>query len=408
MVVGIWGAPSETGYSVESIESYVSHIAEHGITDLYLHLKGGDGLLYWPSKQFSGSIAPGCEDFDYPAEILKACKKHGVRVHAWMIDFFDGGQVWEEHPEWAMRNKDNGISRDEPLRGSTWGCIWQCPARRPGYTDQRLVPVYEEFARLYDFDGIHHDYVRYPGDAAPDEYCFCDFCLEDMAKFNGFVNECNPDESYFHEKYDRTYLEAHWEQSPRVLPMNWDSLPRRFKADFYRNGSFFAGGKYDLNYFFYTYRTYMIERFVRETAEAVRRHRPKMDISAAIFKNPIHSGRFIGQDWRKFAPWVDTAIPMDYRDHFPGTFEDYLMLLTETIGRQKTWTTDFKKLYIGIAINFLFKEEEGDSTFPAIKLERAICTIQEAGAEGLVMFCDSQLREFGMWPTVKEVSKSLR
>ena len=51
-------------------------------------------------------------------------------------------------------------------------------ARRPGYTDQWLIPMIVEFARRYDVDAIHHDYVRFPGDVAPDRYCFCDHCLE--------------------------------------------------------------------------------------------------------------------------------------------------------------------------------------------------------------------------------------
>ena len=28
------------------------------------------------------------------------------------------------------------------------------------------------------------------------------------------------------------------------------------------------------------------------------------EVSAAVFKNPVQSGRFLGQDWRRFAPWV--------------------------------------------------------------------------------------------------------
>lgn len=402
MVLGIWGNPSESGFTRESIAKYADQLAQAGISDLFMHLKGGDGLLYWPSRQFHGSIAPQCQSFDYPAELLMACHERNIRLHAWMIDYFDGGQVWREHPEWAMRDPEGGITRDEPLRGSTWGCVWQCPARRPGYTDQWLVPVYQEFAEMYALDGIHHDYVRYPGDAAPDQYCFCDFCIEDMARFNDFIHETEPDNPFFHALYDRNYLEAHWEQSPRVLPANWDRLPRSFKANLYRNGSFFNGGRYDLDYFFYSYRTHMIERFVRESAEAVRAARPDMAISAAVFKNPIHSGRFIGQDWRRFAPWVDLAMPMDYRDHYPGTFEQYLALLAETIRRQKEWAKDFKALYIGSAINFLFHEEP-NGPYPERKLREVAAVVKESGADGFIMFCDSQLREYGMWPVVPDL-----
>ena len=46
-------------------------------------------------------------------------------------------------------------------------------------------------ARDYDVDGLHHDYIRYPGDVAPDRYCFCDWCLEDMNKQQNFFKSVN-------------------------------------------------------------------------------------------------------------------------------------------------------------------------------------------------------------------------
>jgi hypothetical protein len=233
-----------------------------------------------------------------------------------------------------------------------------CPARRPGYTDQWLIPLLEEFARKYDFDAVHHDYVRYPGDAAPDRYCFCDYCLEHLPKWAGYHSEIHKEDPFFHEFYDRGYIEAHWEQSPRVLPANWDSLPRAFKAQFLLEGGFFHGGRNDLDYFFYLYRREAITDFCRLAKDAVSRANPKMQISAAVFKNPVHSGRFIGQDWRTFEGSVDGIIPMNYRDHYPGSFEICLDLLRETIGSQQALTKAFGYYWPGGAINFLFFEEE--------------------------------------------------
>ena len=41
----------------------------------------------------------------------------------------------------------------------------------------------EEWQRTTQVDSVHHDYVRYPGDVAPDDYCFCDYCLEHISKY---------------------------------------------------------------------------------------------------------------------------------------------------------------------------------------------------------------------------------
>jgi hypothetical protein len=433
-----------------------------------MELKGGDGLIRWPSKQFPEAVEPGYESFDLPAVLLEECRKRGLMVHAWFVDFMEDPDrpAFQSHPEWAARNSHGDTLDNEIIRGRKAGVLWMCPARRPGYTDQWLIPLYAEFAERYAFDAVHHDYIRYPGDLAPDSYCFCDYCLAEMPRFNGFYSTTYPDEPFYHEFYDRGYIESHWEQSPRALPGNWARLPRHMKSEFLLKGSFFQGGLYDLDYFFYTYRTHWITRFARECAEVVRRVRPGMEISAAVFKNPIHSGRFIGQDWRQFAPYVEYCMPMDYRDHYPGSFEVYLDLLEETVRSQIVWAEDYKHLWPGFAIDYLFFEEErplkafsasvarndreaasaayrpiehlvrsvdsrlaseveawqessADSPglkervaafasdppkdyWPKRKAAQVIQRIRSTGVSGVTVFCADQLRRYGLWDTVKE------
>jgi hypothetical protein len=38
-----------------------------------------------------------------------------------------------------------------------------------------------------------HDYVRYPGDLAPDTYCFCDYCLAQIPEYAGYYSAAHPD-----------------------------------------------------------------------------------------------------------------------------------------------------------------------------------------------------------------------
>ena len=82
-----------------------------------------------------------------------------------------------------------------------------------------------------------------------------------------------------------------------------------------------------------------------------------MEFSAAVFKNPVQSGRFIGQDWRRFSPWVQYLMPMDYRSHYAGDFETHLDLLAESIQQQKAWARDFPHLWPGVAAYQLYDEE---------------------------------------------------
>ena len=205
-------------------------------------------------------------------------------------------------------------------------------------------------------DAIHHDYVRYPGDLAPDTYCFCDYCLEEIPKYASYYSTTHPDDPLL-APMDRPHLEAHWERSPKVLPPNWKDYGREMKSRFLLEGSFFPGGNRDLDTFFYEYRVHHVAEFTRQVFEEVRKVKPRMEFSAAVFKNPVQSGRFIGQDWRRFSPWVQYLMPMDYRSHYAGDFETHLDLLAESIQQQKVWARDFPHLWPGVAAYQLYDEE---------------------------------------------------
>jgi uncharacterized lipoprotein YddW (UPF0748 family) len=336
---GVWCGPGDCGKTRESVRAFLDRLKHTGINAIFLNVKGV-GEIFWPSERFPEAVREGYQKFDLPAVLVEECEKRGIQFHAWFIDFFESenGTAFKAHPEWAMRDWKGRTTAEEWLRGKRFGAVWMCPAQRPGYTDQWLVPMYEEFAQRYPVASLHHDYIRYPGDLAPDQYCFCDSCLQMLPEWAGFLNKTYLEEPFYHEKYDREYLESHWEPSPRVLPRNWDGLDRGSKSRFLLEGNFFQCGRNDLDYFFYRYRIEAINRFARESYEAVKAVNPNTKLSGAYFKNPIHSGRFIGQDWREFASWSEICVPMDYRDHFPGTFEQYLDLLEGTIYRQIEWT----------------------------------------------------------------------
>lgn len=403
MTQGLWCGAGDCGRTPGEVDDFVARVAGAGFNLLLPELKGGHGLLRYPSREFPQAVEPGYSDFDLPSLLLASCRKRGIELHAWFIDFFEGegGPAFNSHPEWAARNAQGRPTNEETLRGERFTGLWMCPAQRPGYSDQWLVPILREFAERYDFDAVHHDYVRYPGDLAPDQYCFCDSCIEDLPHWAGYVNEARLDEPFDHALYDREYLEAHWEQSPRVLPAYWDRLHRAERSRFLLEGGYFRYGRQDLDYFFYRWRTEAIVRFVREAAEAVRGARPGMGLSAAVFKNPVQSGRFIGQDWREFSPWVDSVIPMDYRDHFPGSFDDYLALLAEAVGRQKVWATEFTRYLPGFALWPLVQGGENEAERGA-RMRATIEILQTESPQGWVMFCAGDLGKYRLWEKLVE------
>jgi hypothetical protein len=218
----------------------------------------------------------------------------------------------------------------------------------------------EEIAADYPVDSIHHDYVRYPGDVAPDSYCFCDYCLKQIPRYAMLGYETRSDERY-RVTPAQERIEANWWSDPTMIPQGWQERDRREMADYLLNGRTIPGGPPDMRYFFYSYRVHQIDTFVREAWERVarinQRKGSQIGVSAAVFKNPIQSARFIGQQWDEWTPWVSVFMPMTYRSHFAGGFDAYLDHLTETTARQLEWVGQAKPLYAGIATTYLFREE---------------------------------------------------
>ena len=356
----IWAHPPDAGKTTESVREFVAKCKRANIDTIVMLVKGMNGEIYWKSKRFPQAIFKGYENFDLLEHLTREAHAQGIRVDAWLVDFVEGenSAAVREHPEWAQLNPDGGTTATETLGVARrrYPYVWMCPAQRPGYADQWLRPMFEEVAANYPVDSVHHDYVRYPGDVAPDSYCFCDYCLKHIPHYALLSYETRPSERY-RVQHVQERLEANWWSDPTMVPADWQARDRREMADYILNGRTMPGGPPDMRYFFYDYRAKQIDTFVREVHDSVKRINPKIEVSAAIFKNPVQSARFIGQQWHEWSPWIDIFMPMTYRSHFAGTFESYLDHLTEVTARQLEWIRHQRPLYAGIASSYLYREE---------------------------------------------------
>ena len=356
----IWAHPPDAGKTIESVREFVAKCKRANIDTIVMLVKGMNGETYWKSKRFPQTIAKGYETFDLLEHLTREAHAQSIKVDAWLVDFVEGenGVAMREHPEWAQLNPDGGTTATETLGVARrpYPYVWMCPAQRPGYADQWLLPMFEEIAANYAVDSLHHDYVRYPGDVAPDSYCFCDYCLKHIPRYAMLSYETRSAERY-RVNYVQEHLEANWWSDPTMIPADWQQRDRREMADYILNGRTIPGGPPDMRYFFYDYRVHQIDKFVRDVRESIRRINPKIEISAAVFKNPVQSARFIGQQWHEWSPWIDVYMPMTYRSHFAGSFDTYLDHLTEITARQLEWTGHERPLYAGIASTYLYREE---------------------------------------------------
>lgn len=357
----VWINPPGLITDDEAARAFVERVKKANINLIVMSVKSTQGRLYYQSELNPAMIDERFNGFDPLAAMVRETRRQGVKLHAWLCDFTDSpdNPVLKENPEWIAVNAQGKPTTSEFLGGGRpYTITWVCPARRPGYTDQYLLPLIEEIVRNYDVDGIHHDYVRYPGDVAPDGYCFDDYCLEEILKYNHFYYESFPNTTYEAQPTLPNPV-ANWWSDPTVKPPDWDKWDREAKAQFLLTGQFMRYGPSDLDYFFYTFRSDAITRFVREAWERAKAIKPDIEMSAAVFKNPTASGRFIGQRWTNFAPWVDIMMPMVYRSHFPVTdWETFLTQLEEYTRYEMRWSEGLANLSVGLDVHYIFREED--------------------------------------------------
>jgi len=406
---GLWLHPGDAGHSNAEVAAYMEKAHNAHINTIVLLVKDANSL-YYASKLFPEDVDAGYRNFDLLRAVITEAHKRGVKVHAWLTDFLESpsGSAYKLHPEWAAINPDGETTFSETLGPNRpYPYVWMCPARRPGYTDQYLLPVIREIVTNYDVDGIHHDYVRYPGDVNPDGYCFCDYCLEHILTHSHLAYETEPHEPPLERKLPRVDADLGREYTPK--PPQWEQWSRREKANFLLYGRYEYDSAPDMSYFFYTYRTDAIKEFARAAYELVKSIRPNAVISAAVFKNPETSGRFIGQRWSDWTQYVDDFMPMTYRSHFSVDWESFLKEFGEYTRYQKRWV-DRSRLDQGIATGYLYREMYDPLNKMNVALDQWAARQGEGGADRaeVLRLAQTTLSQLPTGPRKSEFEQALQ
>jgi len=252
-------------------------LADNGFTAIVPNMLWG-GLAYYESSVLP--VAPEVkEKGDQIAQCVAACRKHGVQCHVWKVNYNMGGRAPKE---FADRMKREG--RTQVLFGGKPEDRWLCPSHPDN--QQLEVDGMVEVATKYDVDGIHFDYIRYPGP----EGCFCPGCRDRFEKFSHMAKV------------------ARWPADTRN-----DEATRGKWLDFRRDN---------------------ITKVVAATSERVRKAKPNVKISAAVFPNWLVDRDSVGQDWKLWCEkgYLDFVCPMDYTPN-PGQFENLVKQQIEWAGK---------------------------------------------------------------------------
>lgn len=312
---GFW-CHDATGLPGKSWDESIKLLSESGFNAIVPNMLWGATCSY-PSKVLTPE-ARVAERGDQVAQCLAACAKYGVKCHVWKVNWNCGSQASKDLLADLAAQKRTQKSFD-----GTENTRWLCPSHP--VNQQLEVDAMLELVRNYPtLDGIHFDYIRYPGP----EGCFCDGCRERFQQRLGAVVE------------------------------NW---PRDVRE------------KDDLREPWLQFRRDAITTVVRQVHEQAKKIRPGIEISAAVFRNWPQCRDSVAQDWSLWCErgWLDFVCPMNYTDS---------NLEFEQQCRRQLAPSHGVPLYPGIGMSCWRNPND------AVKLTEQIAAVRRVGMRGFTVF----------------------
>ena len=207
-------------------------------------------------------------DCDIIEEFIKQGKKQGVKIHAWVEDFFFGVQG-EENAMLKLRPDLIARTRSGNIYVDGWDCfIFLNPALDEVH--DLLADLYREMLEKYDFDGIQLDYIRYP-------------VIKDIDHSVGFEEQTK--KMFFAE----TGIDI--DKIGSVNEPEWTE--------------------------FVNWRAARVTKYVERIVETVRRFNANgrdIKLSTAVFGDPAEAIKLKCQNWLYWVKqrWLDYIFPMAY------------------------------------------------------------------------------------------------
>ena len=305
------------GYGIKhwSWDKSVKHLAELGFNALLPNMATGNSASY-PTQLLA--VDPVVkEQGDQLALCLDACRRYGVQLHVWKVCF---NTMHKAAPEFVDRMREAGRVQ-QSISGANKR-VWLCPSHPE---NQKLeVDALAEVVKKYPVDGVHLDFIRYPGR----NHCVCAGC---RVRFEAYING---------------------------KTANWPDEVRQEGA---------------LEEQWLEFRRHNITTVVRGVHEAVKAVNPSVKVSAAVFSNWLSVRDTLGQDWVDWCRkgYLDFVCPMNYTASDSG-FQAMLN------GQLQPVRPTGVPLYPGIGLSVV--------DLDAVALINQIKISRKAGTGGFVLF----------------------
>ncbi len=189
MLRGVWIDTWNPGMlSPEQCELLVEKVRAANLNAIFPEIRKVGDAYYLNGLEPMADNIDGPDDWDPLQYLIELCHdtsdgKQRIEVHAWLVTLrmWRGsadppeGHLFHEHPETIMETKEG-----ETVGG---GSMYADPGHP--MTIEWTANVFRDVAERYDIDGIHHDYVRYPGDQEG-EWGYGEVSLERFRARTGF------------------------------------------------------------------------------------------------------------------------------------------------------------------------------------------------------------------------------
>gem|GEM_PF-197058 len=327
--------------STESIVRLVEEAEAANFNTLFVQVRGAGDAYYLSTTEprpFSLGLWP--DDADPLQMVIFLAHRKGLQVHAWLNVLYGAPgydyEMAEEHilqnrPEWVLIGRDLrsqwDYTRDELKANDSEGLYLN-----PFYPQvgDYICEMVKEILDNYSIDGIHLDFIRFPN-----------------IKFGYGPHE----RERFQEMFSVDPIElAYW---------NLSDDPTANLAHLWLDIHLLQ---------WYAFRANAVDEVVRKVSLQMAVSRPECILSAAVWADPSHAYRYVGQDWLRWAAegWVDLLCPMAYWNMPYGRLTE-LYEQIEAVG--------------GCAYMGLGSYMKGEKTIVA-----EIEEVRESGAEGFSLF----------------------
>lgn len=294
---------------------------ENGFTDIIVQVRGRGDAYYksrWEPR--ASELAAQPADFDPLALTLSESHKAGLKVHAWINTFLTANMdalpetrdhVIYRHPEWLMvpRPIAGQLSRLD-LKSDSYRERLVEFARgnraeieglylSPGHPEvkEHIYSIWIDILERYDVDGLHFDYIRYPSNQF-------DFNRVALERFRNEVDKSLGEG-------ERRLLASVAASDPLVYAT---TFPERF-AQFQRD---------------------QVSEVVERIYHGVKKRKPQVRVSAAVFANDTDAYERRFQDWKRWlrGGFLDVVCPMAYTPDTETFRQQISVAIANAAGRQ--------------------------------------------------------------------------